>query len=215
MRRKWVFPPLYYNENLLSGFVSSFYRMGYIATDVDVSYSLDLRELNSGRERYDELITAKGRKGLRKAERNRLYIKKCKNKDEYKIAYDIVKKGHEYMGYPVRMSFEQLYETLLLVEHDVFIVEGPNGESMVSEFLYRINRDIVLGVYVGVLPEYRDKNGMNLLTYYTIQYYGNLGYKIIDKSISTVESEPNYGLMNFKESVGCKRSLKYSFYLDL
>ncbi len=207
----WVLPPMYYNENLLSGFISAFYRLNYNVKDVDVSYALDLQRLSSDRDVYGEQITSKGRKGLRRAERNELIIKRCESEEDYKRAYDIVKAGHEYMGYPVRLSFEKLMKTLEIVDHDVFIVEGNNGEGIVSEFLYRINKEIVLGVYTGTMPEQRDKNGMNLLTYFTIKYYSELGYKIIDKSISTAKSEPNYGLMNFKESVGCSRSLKYSF----
>ena len=52
---------------------------------------------------------------------------------------------------------------------------------------------------------------MNLLTWYTIKYYGDKGYKILDKAIATESSLPNLGLCNFKESVGCERSLKYTF----
>ena len=87
--------------------------------------------------------------------------------------------------------------------------------GIVAEYLYRINDRIVLGIYTGKHPDYMNCNGMNLLTWHTIQYYGGLGYKILDKAIATEISEPNYGLCNFKESVGCKRSLKYTFVKEL
>ena len=160
------------------------------------------------------MITQKGRKGLRRAERAGLEVIKCETEDDYREAYDIIQEGHESKGFPVKMSFALLMDTMKLVEHDAFIVK-KDGIGIVGEVLYRINDRIVQGIYTGTHPDYMALNGMNLLTWHTIKYYGNLGYKILDKAISTEDSEPNYGLCNFKESVGCERSLKYTFRKEL
>ena len=141
-------------------------------------------------------------------------ITRCETLDEYREAYQIVQIGHESKGFPVKLSFEQLYDTLQLVDHDVFIVR-KDGKGIVAEFLYVINERIVQGIYTGTHPDYMNCNGMNLLTYYTIQYYGDKGYKILDKAIATEDSVPNYGLCDFKESVGGARSLKYTFVKNL
>ncbi|MBP3474718.1 MAG: hypothetical protein J6K48_00135 [Lachnospiraceae bacterium] len=207
---RFTFPPMFYDEHILSAWISSFYRCNYELTKIDVNYAIDLEEMNVDVESYGQLITAKGRKSLRRAQRNGLTIQKCETEEEYAEAYEIVKMGHEFKGFPVRMSFEQLMDTMKLVDHDVFIVR--NGEiGIVAEFLYRINKEIVQGIYTGTLPDHAGDNGMNMLTYFTINYYGNLGYKILNKEIATEDSIPNYGLCDFKESVGCRRSLKYSF----
>ena len=101
-----------------------------------------------------------------------------------------------------------------LVEHDAFIVR-KDGIGIVAEYLYRINKQVVQGIYTGTHPKYMNCNGMNLLTYYTIKFYGDLGYQYLDKAISTEDSYPNYGLCNFKESVGCERSIKYTLKKEL
>lgn len=207
---RFIFPPLFYDEHLLSGWISAFYRNNYRVDSLEINYALNLEKLNVDEETYGELITQKGRKGLRRAERSGLEIIHCETEEQYKAAYDIIQIGHGSKGFPVKLSFEQLMNTLKLVDHDAFIVK-KDGQGIVGEVLYRINDRIVQGIYTGTHPDYMNCNGMNLLTYHTIRYYGNLGYKILDKAISTEDSIPNYGLCNFKESVGCERSLKYTF----
>ena len=207
---RFIFPPLFYDEHLLSGWVNSFYRSGFEIQNLDINYALNLEKLNVDEETYGELITQKGRKGLRRAERSGLEIVQCKTDEEYRAAYETIQIGHDSKGFPVKMSFDQLMDTMKLVDHDAFIVRKA-GVNIVAEILYRINDKIIQGIYTGTHPDYMDCNGMNLLTWHTIKYYGEKGYKILDKAISTEDSTPNYGLCNFKESVGCERSLKYSF----
>ena len=207
---RFILPPLFYDEHLLSGWISAFYRNEYILENLDLNFALNLKKLNVDEQTYGSMITQKGRKGLRKAMKSGLEIVRCVTDDEYFEAYKIIQLGHNAKGFPVNMSFEQLSSTLQLVEHDSFIVrKGTTG--IVAEVLYRINDRIVQGIYTGTHPEFMDCNGMNLLTYYTIKYYGDKGFEILDKATAGKDSIPNYGLGNFKESVGCTRSLKYTF----
>ena len=207
---RFILPPLFYDEDLLSGWISAFYRGGYRVENLDLNFALDLHRLNVDEETYGRMITQKGRKALRKARKAGLEVVRCETEEDYREAYHIVEIGHAAKGFPVHLSFEQLMDTLKLVEHDAFIVR-KDGVGIVGEFLYRINRRIVQGIYTGTHPDYMDCNGMNILTYHTIRYYGDLGYEILDKATAGKDSIPNYGLCNFKESVGCKRSLKYTF----
>ena len=210
----FTFPPLFYDEHLLSGWISAMYRSGYRVSSLDLNFSLDLKRLNVDEEAYGKLITQNGRKGLRKARRSGLEIHRCETPEDFREAYHIVQIGHESKGFPVHMSFEQLMDTLKLVDNDVFIVRrGDVG--IVAEFLYKVNPRIVQGIYTGTHPDYMDCNGMNLLTFFTIGYYADQGFEILDKATAGKDSVPNYGLCNFKESVGCERSLKYSFKKEL
>lgn len=211
---RFIFPPLFYDEHLLTGWISSFYRNNYSILNLDINYALDLKKLNVDEKHYVNMITEKGRKSFKKAQRVGLEIVKCETEDEYREAYNIIQIGHKYKGFPVKLSFEQLWETMKLVECDAFIVR-KDGVGIVAEYLYRVNERVVQGIYTGTHPEYMNCNGMNLLTYYTIRFYGDLGYQYLDKAISTEDSYPNYGLCNFKESIGGERSLKYTFSKEL
>ncbi len=211
---RFIFPPLFYDEHQLSGWVSALYRKQYRFENIDLNFFLDLKKLNVEEETYGQMITQKGRKALRKAEKSGLEIIRCETEEDYREAYRIIQIGHDAKGFPVHMSYEQLSDTLKLVEHDAFIVRR-DGVGIVAEFLYRINDRIVQGIYTGTHPDYMDCNGMNLLTYYTVRYYGDRGFEILDKATAGKDSIPNYGLGNFKESVGCERSLKFTFRKEL
>jgi len=206
----FTFPPLFYDEHILSAWVSAFYRNNYEVVNLDLSYALDLQKLNVDADTYGTMVTQKGRKALRKAMKSGLTLHKCETLGEMEEAYEMIRINHEAKGFPVRMSFEQVLNTLKLVEHDVFLVK--HGDTTVlAEFLYRVNKNTIQGIYCGVHPDYTEFNSMNFLTYETIRYYGDLGYKVLDKAAATEDSIPNYGLCDFKESVGAERSLKYSF----
>ena len=211
---RFILPPLFYDEDLLSGWVSAFYRKRYEVRNLDINYALDLEKLNVDVETYAKCISQKGRKGLKRAARNNLEIMRCDTEDSYRQAYRIIEIGHAAKGFPVKMSFDQLTATLAIVQHDAFIV-WKDGIGIVAEVLYRVNDRIVQGIYTGTHPDYLNCNGMNMLTYHTIRYYGKQGYKVLDKAIATEDSIPNYGLCDFKENVGCARSLKYTFYREL
>lgn len=210
----FIFPPLFYAEHLLSGWISACYRGNYRMQSLDVNYTINLEKMNVDIKNYGQMITNKGRKSLQKAERLGLNVFKCENKDDFWEAYHIIQIGHEAKGFPVKMSFEELSETLKLVEHEAFIVR-KDDVGIVAEYLYHINNEVIQGIYTGTHPDYMNCSGMNFLTYYTIRYYGGQGYKYLDKAISTENSIPNYGLCNFKESVGCERNLKFTFYKEL
>jgi len=48
-----------------------------------------------------------------------------------------------------------------------------------------------------------------------LEYYNNLNIKIIDVGPSSIFSVPDYGLCDFKESLGCHVSLKKTFIYEI
>ena len=206
---RFVFPPFIYDEDTLSAWVSAMYRVGYKPSNIDMNYTLYLKELNV--ENYDHLITRKARSHLRKAISSGIEIIKCSNDSELSEAYDIIYENHTVKGRPTHMTLEQLKETFALVRHDAFVARF-NGKGIAAMIYYEITKEIVQCIYSGYILDYSDSGVMNYLTWYAIKYYGDQGYRIIDRATATENSIPNYGLCDFKESVGAKRSLKYSFY---
>jgi hypothetical protein len=74
-----------------------------------------------------------------------------------------------------------------------------------------VTPDIVQVIYWGDLPAYSEFKTMNYLSYNIFIYYKKLGVKYVDIGISTELSVPNHGLCEFKESIGCDLSLKFTF----
>lgn len=79
---------------------------------------------------------------------------------------------------------------------------------MVNEQCYQV-------IYWGDIGEYEMKRPMNYLAYKVYEFYANKGIEVLDIGPSTEEGAPNYGLCDFKESIGCEVSMKYSYCKNL
>ena len=202
------FPPFRYDEDILSAWTSAMYRSGFAIESLDINHMLDLAALN--RDDYQNIITRKGRSHLRRAMSAGIEIAECAEDREIEEAYAIILENHTAKGRPTHMTLDQLRATFALVPHAVFLAR-LNQKGIASMIYYEVSGEIVQCIYSGYLLEYSNSGVMNYLTWYAIRYYGNKGFKYIDRAIATENSIPNYGLCDFKESVGGKRSLKYSF----
>jgi len=211
---RFTFPPLFYDEHYLSGWLNSMYRNNFIIDNLNINYHYDLTTLEIGSvDEYKTTISKKAKKHLNKAI-SHVDVVKCESVADYRIAYELIKKNHDAKGRPTHMSFEDIMKTFELVAHDAFIARY-NGVDIATMVFYQINSNVVQCIYSGYLLEYSNMGAMNLLFYYAISYYKELGYLYIDRAIATEDSVPNYGLCDFKESVGCRRSLKYTLKKDL
>lgn len=209
---RFVLPPFLYDEDILSAWVSSMYRAGYQPLNIDLNYTLNLEQLNQAQ--YPQLLGKKARSHLKKAMSSGIEIIRCETDEQYREAYDIVVENHTAKSRPTHMSFEQLKDTFALVPHEAFVAR-LEGQPIASMIYYGVTGEIVQCIYSGYLLAYSNSGVMNYLTWYAIQFFGNQGYKYIDRAIATEDSIPNYGLCDFKESVGAKRSLKYSLVKEL
>jgi hypothetical protein len=52
---------------------------------------------------------------------------------------------------------------------------------------------------------------MNFLSYKIFEFYKKTGIRIVDIGPSTENSVPNHGLCEFKESIGCDISTKFTY----
>lgn len=205
---RFTFPPFLYDEDTLSSWTSAMYRAGYELISLDINYTLDLKALN--REDYEMIIPKKGRSHLRKAKASGIEIIRCIEEGDVAEAYGIIVENHSAKDYPTHMSLQQLKDTFVFVPHEVFLAR-LDGIGIASMIYYETSKDIVECIYSGYLLEYSNSGVMNYLSWYAIKYFGDKGYKYIDRATTGKDSIPNYGLCDFKESVGGKRSLKYSF----
>lgn len=209
---RFIFPPLFYDEHFLSGWVSAFYRADYMAKNIDINYSLDIQAFD--KENYEELLSAKARKHLRKAIKSGIEIIRCETLNDMQAAYDVVKQNHTAKNRPTHLSFEQLMDTVSLVNHEFFLAK-IDGKPVAAMIYYQITEKIVQCIYSGYLLEYSNSGVMNYLTWYAMKFLSEKGFQKIDRATATEDSIPNYGLCDFKESMGFRRSLKYTFRKEL
>ncbi|WP_303150572.1 hypothetical protein [uncultured Cloacibacillus sp.] len=199
-------PPIFYEVNALTALVSSLFRHGYEVHDVDVNYAFNLYDVY---ENYDSIIHYNAKKNLRIALKSNLELQICNNEEDIISAYNIIAQNRSCKGYPLRMTQDQVLETLSVVAHDVFIVQHE-GQGIASAIVYHVNDKIAQVIYWGDIPGVTHLKSINYLAYQLIQYYGAKGCQYLDIGPSTENSIPNYGLCDFKESIGCERSLKFA-----
>lgn len=138
----------------------------------------------------------------------------CDSQDSKRIAYEIIAENRQAKGYPLRMTFKQIYDTMQTVDSKVFIVKNALSEYIASAFVYHVNNSIAQVIYWGDKPGNSQYKSINFIAYRLLQYYHGLKFKYLDIGPSTENSIPNFGLCDFKESILCSRSLKFSLQKD-
>ena len=201
-------PPSIYHESFISKLTNSFYRNNFLTKKLDLNYSFDLNNFD---ENYINLIWRNARKNLKKALANDFIFKICTTEQEKELAYQIIGRNREARGFPLRMDWEQIKNTIHVITADFFLLFNNINKPIASAMIFYIGPKIVQVVYWGDLPEFSHLKTMNYLSYKIFEYYKDTKIQIIDIGPSTENSIPNYGLCEFKESLGCDISTKITF----
>lgn len=207
---KIIISPFFFNENFSAKMVNCFYRSGFEMKNIELNYHFQSKNLNDD---YSKLIWHNARKNLKKSLNNELSFSKLSLEDR-KLAYEIIAQNRKERGFPLRLTFQQLEETGTIIPIDYFIVE-KGTDKIGAAIVFNISPKFVRVVYWGDLPQFSDFKTMNFLSYRVFKYYKEAGVEIIDIGHSTVNSVPNNGLCEFKESIGCSTGLIYEFHKSL
>ena len=200
-------PPFIYNESFISKMTNTFFRKGYKTKNVDLNYSFDLNNLNSN---YPNLLWRNAKKNINRSLKQDFIFKVCESTIEKETAYQIIKKNRETKGFPLRMTWEHIQKTTELIPADFFLLYNE-GKEIAASMVFHISKTTVQVVYWGDLPEFSHLKTMNFLVFKIFEFYKNTDIKIIDIGPSTENSIPNFGLCEFKESIGCDISTKLTF----
>jgi len=203
---KFTLPPTIYNEHIISKMVFGFCRNDYtvVADDNHVFYTKNY--IN-----YEKGTIKKGvRHNVRAASKAGLTFRKAESIKEYKIIYDVIKTNKEVKNRKMGLTLEQIQEMNFLVDIDYFLI-SLEEKALASAIVYKYSSGIVQIIYWGDLPGYNSYYPMNFLAMNIFRYYYENQVDIIDLGNSSNFSEPNFGLSNFKESIGCTTTIKFTF----
>lgn len=200
-------PPDIYMQSYISKLQNCLYRSAYKIKSIDLNYAFSLNNFD---ENYTENIWRNARKNLKRSLKSGLEFEKCKTLEEKSLAYQVIKINRTAKGFPLRMSWEQVQETVQWIPADFFLVIREK-QPVASAMVFHVAKNVVQVVYWGDDPAYANLKTMNFLSYKVFEFYKNLGVKYIDIGPSTENSIPNYGLCEFKEGIGCDISPKYTY----
>jgi hypothetical protein len=209
---KLTLPPLVYHESFLSKQFNSLYRAGFEIKKTDLNYVYHLDNFSAD---YPASIWYNARKNLKIGLSNNFSFRLCNTTDEKYAAYNVIRQNRETKGFPLRMTWEQVQLSAAVIPADFFLSENNEGAAVAAAVVFHVAKGIVQVIYWGDLPDYAHLKTMNFLSYRIFEYYHHLNLKMIDIGPSTENSIPNYGLCEFKESIGCSISCKFSFSKNL
>lgn len=209
-----ILPPAFYADNFINGQLNVLWRKGFAVEQMDLNQSYHLvnckTDIVDALQLTNDSSLRMARKNLNTAKRNNLTFKVASSYLDKKKAYELIKLSREFYKIPLHLSWQAIEETIRLVKHDFFIVSNGT-EEIAAAVVFRVTEAIAQIIYWGDHPEYRSLRPMNLLAPSIFEFYRRERFEIVDIGISTEQSQPNYGLYNFKASLGCTTTPKYTF----
>ncbi len=195
-----ILPPVPYDDSLITKCVSAFSRMPQCDIFYDVSYHYELQGVAA--------VSRKARGALRESARYDFAFERLEGSDADVVrVYDIVKLNHDAKGYPVKMSCCEVIDTVKIIPADLFVLK-VSGRDVAAAVAFHVSPGVVQLIYWGDIPGMSPMRVMNRLAFELSSYYRDRGVHIMDLGPSTEAAIPNYGLCAFKESWGCRPSLK-------
>jgi hypothetical protein len=201
-----VLPPWFYNESFLSKVCYSLLHNNYKLLCTDLNFHFNIGGLN---DYQNELIGKRTKEKLKKTVSAGLTFKQVTDENDKLTAYTIVKSNRELKNRPLHMTFEQLTETTKVINADYFLIYLENL-PIASAIVYHVAPGIVQLIFWGDKHEYSQSMPMNFLSFKLFEYYSDKNINVIDLGISTENGIPNYGLCDFKQSIGGIAALKYT-----
>lgn len=194
-------PPLFYSTSIFTKITHVLYQKNWRLDQFDLNYFFNF----SGTANAEDLklkMSDSARNKLSNSQKYEFQFVSGKSSEMLMEAFEIIRINREAKGYPLKMSLNQMLKTSEVIPATSFLVKY-NDSSIASAIVYKVNARIPLVVYWGDLSEYSNMRTMNFLTYKIFEHYFNKGCSILDVGTAMIDNIPNYGLCEFKESLGC------------
>lgn len=202
-------PPPIYEPLLTNKTVHSLLRLGQL-DHTDINYHFDIKDFDD----YENRLKLNAKQKLRKALKAGFAFQYIHSDDLQGVmrAYEVIRLNREQHGYPLRMTLDDVLRTIKIVPADFFLL-SLNGTDVAAAQVYHVSKNICQVIYWGDREGFAELRPMNALAYYVFEYYHRQGIEILDIGPSSDSGAPSYGLCDFKESIGCIPTLKYTFEL--
>lgn len=201
-------PPPIYNQRFHAKVSNVLHRKNFSIAKMELNFHFDLSVFTQD---YGESIWENARKNLNKSFDSNLSFRPCISESEKEEAYNVVRQNRNAKEKPLRMTWQEVAATAKIIPVDFFMVSTPDKQDVAAAIIFNVAPEIALVVYWGDIPDFSHLKVMNFLSFKVFEYYKQKNFRFIDIGISTVDSIPNYGLIDFKESLGCDMQPKVTF----
>src|SRR5690554_5016636 len=198
-------PPDLYQVNMNAKLVNAFIHLGFTMEMPDINNWINLKEFDG------VWIKSVVGQNCRKAAKHGLVWSVATGMEEMMEAYDVIHRNREEQGRKIYMNLKDILEVRKIFPVDFFLIREKNGNCVGAAIFYRGHEKIVQGIFLGDDIEKRNLGIMNYMYMNVYQYYKEMGIEYIDLGTSSLNGEPNSGLIRFKEIHNCETSLRYTF----
>lgn len=163
---------------------------------------------------FEESLESRVRNKLRTARRRGLYTQEVDNAD-FREAYAVILANRLEHGYPLRMSAEDVEKTIKIIPARFFVTVDPVEGNIAACQAFRSANDVWQIIYWGDRTEFSRLRPMNLLACDVIRALcADPSIKAVDIGPSSEDGMPNYGLAEFKASIGCEMLMKPTYLIQ-
>ena len=197
-------PPSIYQKSINAKVVNAMIRKGFDMGLPDITHWINLKK-------FDGKIPHKKSWCYRRAIENDLEFVCLLDREEKRLAYEVICENRACFGRPIYMTYDDLINTSELWAEDFFCVKTLDGKIIASAIFYQFPKGISYGVFLGDIKSCRPLRAMDFLVYNLLIHYKSKGFEYIDFGTSTKLGKPNQGLLRFKETHGFISDLRFSF----
>lgn len=186
------------------------YSRGYSIQTCNLSYSMKILPIE-----FEALISYGNLKRIRKC--NKLDVVAQENTlDMLQKIYEIISENRRSKGFPMTLSFKDLEDQAKLFPNKIklFSIE-LDGQLIAGAITVQINSSTLYVLYWGDLIEFRSFSPIVLLCKKIYDFCVKNGINYMDVGTSTIDKEPNFGLMDFKADLGFSPNLKFTLVKEL
>jgi hypothetical protein len=183
-----------------------FDELGFSVVNSEIDQYLVVNEQD-----YYQVVNKNQHSNLNQA-REKGYKFACLNINELPIVYDLIQKTLARKGYPLSMTYDDLYRTISLLPDKYLLFGVFDGKKLIAASIsVRISKQILYNFYHADDFIYRSSSPMVMLIKEIYQYCQQNDIRLLDLGISTETGMINQGLFNFKKNLGCSTAKKNTY----
>ncbi|ENB3135208.1 GNAT family N-acetyltransferase, partial [Escherichia coli] len=198
-------PPELYNCEDNNCLLNAFHNRSWEIHNIDLNFHLELISLDEFRRG----LSSGTRQRLNKISRGDVEFNKVNDEANRFLVYETIRLNRKAQGYPMTMSWDNLNDLYLSLSEAVSFFTLKYNESIVaSAICLELSPENIYVFYWGENPEFRKLSPIVKLAEQLYSFYLQAGCRTLDIGISTENSKPNQGLIDFKKNIGCSLTKK-------
>jgi hypothetical protein len=204
-------PPQLYNADQLSLVHVFLLNHAYVIATAEIGAVIRIDH----RGYKDQFGSWEKKRRLRKSHESGLEFREIAI-DSFKRVYDFILRNHQAKEYELSMTAEQLDRAVAVFKSDYKLFGVFNGSDLAAACIsIRVNSQTLLNFYVEHDERYNHLSPVIMLIEGLFIYCVEHNISLLDLGTSAVDGKPNFGLLDFKLSLGAEATPKLTFQKDL